>query len=209
MLTAEQIAALCTAREQMVALDAYVVMEYMIEIYAHNFDVPEEDIRQVFESGKGCGGEGDTGYVPTKTIPVAVIAPVKPVATLPVPKEWQPVSITVDPYGIPVSSNHVWNACIREYQLFPAGEVRPLSCRKYHDDHTWEHPDTGVSFKWSNRIVQNIKVFRRPVTLVTVEAPANVAVRQWNKKNLHLPLTAAKKNLSQQLTVATDADTAQ
>jgi hypothetical protein len=205
-LSEVQITALCTAREHIKLLDARVVEDYMIQIYAHNFDVSEEIVRDVMQNGNGCDGNP---YVPSAAATPDLVQPVA-VVTVPafVPKEWRPVSITVDPYGIPVSSNDVWNACIRDYQLFAAGEVRPLNCRKYHADHTWEHPDTGVSFKWSNRLVQNIKVFRHPVNLVVVEAPI-VAVRPMNKRNLISPLTVAKKNLSQPLTVATGAGTAQ
>lgn len=54
----------------------------------------------------------------------------------------------LDSRNIPVSSNTVWNACIRNVPIFD-DSGKPLSCGRYHDNYTWTHPDLGISFIWN------------------------------------------------------------
>jgi len=56
-----------------------------------------------------------------------------------------------DDLGVPVSSNMVWNACIRNVTLLDE-TGQPLSCGRYHDQFTWMHPDLGMSFIWNTSV---------------------------------------------------------
>ena len=55
----------------------------------------------------------------------------------------------VDAKGLPVSSDPVWNSCIRNITILDS-TGRPLSCSRYHQDHVWEHPDLHISFTFDN-----------------------------------------------------------
>ncbi|TSC60721.1 MAG: hypothetical protein Greene041662_94, partial [Candidatus Peregrinibacteria bacterium Greene0416_62] len=55
------------------------------------------------------------------------------------------IPFPVDARGFPLSSNDVWNSCIRnEVQLDPEGQ--PFSCSRYHVDYIWTHPDLLIEF---------------------------------------------------------------
>ncbi len=50
----------------------------------------------------------------------------------------------VNEKGQPLSTNNVWNSCIRGTPMMLGGE--PVNCSRYHDDGVWEHPDLHISF---------------------------------------------------------------
>jgi uncharacterized protein YlzI (FlbEa/FlbD family) len=57
------------------------------------------------------------------------------------------IPFPVDSLGVPLSSNTVWNACIRnQVQLDQDGQ--PFSCGRYHVDNIWTHPDLTIEFLW-------------------------------------------------------------
>ena len=57
------------------------------------------------------------------------------------------IPFPVDARGYPLSSNSVWNSCIRnQVQLDQDG--KPFSCSRYHVDHIWTHPDLLIEFTW-------------------------------------------------------------
>jgi hypothetical protein len=57
----------------------------------------------------------------------------------------------VDAQGVPVSSNPVWNNCIRNIPTFD-DTGKPLSCDRYHAGFVWEHPDLLISFTWNTHL---------------------------------------------------------
>ncbi len=73
------------------------------------------------------------------------------------PRTIQLVAFPIDEQG-PVSSNDLWNACIRgEYVSYPdilsnqdrdPHTNRPRSCGDYHMKDEWTHPDLGIRFTW-------------------------------------------------------------
>ena len=54
----------------------------------------------------------------------------------------------VDILGVPVSTNAVWNACIRHHVLLDANG-QPFSCERYHTGTSWDHPDLHMTFIWN------------------------------------------------------------
>jgi hypothetical protein len=73
----------------------------------------------------------------------------------------------VDVAGVPVSSDPVWNACIRHQITISAETFRPLSCHRYHIGHKWTHPDTRVAFEWSDVYRKMIEISdNEPVLLL-------------------------------------------
>ena len=70
------------------------------------------------------------------------------------PVERQKISFAVDSEGVPVSSQPVWNQCIRG--LTPVDESgNPFNCRRFQGFRTtWYHPDfpnQSVAFSWNPR----------------------------------------------------------
>jgi phage baseplate assembly protein gpV len=57
----------------------------------------------------------------------------------------QYIPFPVDAAGYPLSSNTVWNTCIRN-QVQLDNEGKPYSCSRYHTDNTWTHPDLFIEF---------------------------------------------------------------
>lgn len=57
------------------------------------------------------------------------------------------VPFPVTTLGVPVSSDAVWNSCIRGQPLVIAGD--PVSCARYHDGYVWDHPDLPMSFTYN------------------------------------------------------------
>jgi hypothetical protein len=66
----------------------------------------------------------------------------------------------------PLSSNPVWNACVRgehlswsEIQANPDRdeEGRPFTCGHYHTQDSWYHPDLGIYFTW-NRFTKQLEL---------------------------------------------------
>jgi cytoskeletal protein CcmA (bactofilin family) len=61
----------------------------------------------------------------------------------------QAIPFPVDEKGVPVSTNLIWNQCIRGYTpLDESGQ--PFNCSRYRvgDGHTWLHPDLNIEFDW-------------------------------------------------------------
>lgn len=63
----------------------------------------------------------------------------------------------VDEAGVPVSSNTLWNDCIRGHEVTlqelranpeKDGNGVPLTCGDYHTQDDWIHPDLHVHFIW-------------------------------------------------------------
>ncbi len=87
-----------------------------------------------------------------------------------------PVNITsaqqimpVDSKGIPLSTNPIWNACIRHNISISANDLTPLSCGRYHQGRFWTHPDSLITFKWSNRIKNQLDaVDKQPLLVLQV-----------------------------------------
>ncbi len=50
----------------------------------------------------------------------------------------------VNERGQPISTNAVWNSCIRGEPMMLGDE--PVNCSRYHTDSVWEHPDLHISF---------------------------------------------------------------
>jgi hypothetical protein len=57
----------------------------------------------------------------------------------------------IDTKNIPVSSNKMWNACIRSITLLDESG-QPYSCSRYHNDNTWTHPDLNIEFLWNDSV---------------------------------------------------------
>ncbi len=58
------------------------------------------------------------------------------------------VAFPIDSMGVPVSSNDVWNNCIRSIPTFDA-EGQPFSCSRYNAGNEWHHPDLNITFVWN------------------------------------------------------------
>jgi hypothetical protein len=58
----------------------------------------------------------------------------------------------VDGRGAPLSSDEMWNQCIRGRQPRDA-EGSPYDCSPHHDGTLWQHPDLNVSFTWNEAVV--------------------------------------------------------
>ncbi len=87
-----------------------------------------------------------------------------PAVSAQAPVKIDTTAFAIDADGYPISSNPVWNACIRGQGLSMAlilsnpdhvedryGAGRPLTCRDYHigDVNVWTHPDhKGMEFTW-------------------------------------------------------------
>lgn len=59
------------------------------------------------------------------------------------------ISFPVDAKGIPVSSDPLWNACIRRHEVMDHDGL-PYSCQRYHKGPSWRHPDLLIFFTWSD-----------------------------------------------------------
>jgi hypothetical protein len=107
-----------------------------VQLLATQFGVSPSIITNALNSSTLCSGV---------TTPVSVV-PVSDASHI----------FTVASDGVPVSSNPIWNACIRHESIIVAGD-QPLSCQRYHRGNTWEQPDTHVAFNWSDRVGKNIE----------------------------------------------------
>jgi hypothetical protein len=59
------------------------------------------------------------------------------------------IAFPVDVKGYPVSSQSVWNACIRNHTILD-DSGQPLSCARYHDGHVWHHPDFNMDITFDS-----------------------------------------------------------
>lgn len=72
-----------------------------------------------------------------------------PVATEDSATSGETVIFPVDVRGVPLSSNDLWNACIRNRTpLDPEGQ--PYNCNRYHDSSSWTHADLSITFTWND-----------------------------------------------------------
>ena len=53
----------------------------------------------------------------------------------------------VDSRGVPLSSNALWNACIRNQTPLDT-DGKPYNCNRYHEENLWQHPDLQMSFTY-------------------------------------------------------------
>ncbi len=60
------------------------------------------------------------------------------------------IAFPVDAFGVPLSSNNVWNSCIRNLVTLDT-DGNPLSCSRYHTDYVWTHPDLEITFTWNTQ----------------------------------------------------------
>src|SRR3989338_6018708 len=77
----------------------------------------------------------------------------------------------VDHLGVPLSTNDIWNACIRNLTVLDA-EGKPYSCDRYHEDTLWTHPDLGITFAWNTRVTPPLLQLPEGYVAVTQEPPA-------------------------------------
>ncbi|MDO8468955.1 MAG: Ig-like domain repeat protein [Candidatus Peribacter sp.] len=76
----------------------------------------------------------------------------------------------VDTKGIPVSTNDIWNRCIRNSISVSASDLTPMSCGRYHEGHYWTHPDSLITFFWADRGRQQlVSADRQPLLVVPVK----------------------------------------
>lgn len=78
-----------------------------------------------------------------------------------------PIPFTVNLRGQPTSSDQVWNACIQGRQVILDGNV--LSCSRYHNEYTWEHPDLLISFTYNPNHEPPILVIPDGYVLTTID----------------------------------------
>ncbi len=83
---------------------------------------------------------------PVSGTPVETAAPDTPV-----------IAVPVDASGIPVSSDAVWNNCIRRIPTMGANG-QPLSCSRYVEGNTWQHPDLHISFTFRDDLTPPVLV---------------------------------------------------
>lgn len=60
------------------------------------------------------------------------------------------IDFPVDESGYPLSSDALWNACIRHQPYFNADGSQVDCSRVYLGDNRWEHPDLGVTFVFND-----------------------------------------------------------
>ena len=185
-LTNDQLVTMCEVRKQIDMLMYFDLTEFMAENYAHMYDVTEELILDILENGTGCDVvEAAQAMQEARELQAIADAEAERYAAELAAIEARkptPVDFAVDSEGYPVSTDMIWNACIRNYQVFIGDETKPLNCRRYHEGHTWEHPDTLVSFKWSDRFVKHISVKSHTVATYEVPAPSFVAITNTTDK---------------------------
>lgn len=86
----------------------------------------------------------------------------------------------VDQEGVPISSNPIWNACIRDTVLLrPDG--KPYRCRRdeYHSGNRWYHPDIPMlEFSFNPRrnprgivLPEHIAILQTHITSIAYETP--------------------------------------
>ncbi len=56
------------------------------------------------------------------------------------------IDFPVDSYGVPLSSNPAWNACIRNQTLIDEESGKPFNCSRYHQEQLWTQPDLLLEF---------------------------------------------------------------
>ncbi len=187
-LTDEQMATLCTVREKINLLQFFDIVGFMAENYARAFDVKEELIEDILENGHPACGAIDAARLEEERLSEidAKKAEQEKIAMEIAAREAfrpKPINFAVGEDGYPVSSDMVWNACIRNVQLFIDGQDRPVNCRRYHRGHSWEHPDTLISFDWSDRFVKRVGVHGYTVATYTVPTPDILMVKDLTVVN--------------------------
>jgi|GEM_PF-2671681 len=154
-LTWEQVTALCELHDNYDDLVLFDLVEFMAENFAHMFGITEEYALDMITNGTYCDTveEAHASDIQIEEERLARIAEDKIAERFALLAKYKPeeVVFAVDSDGYPVSSDMIWNACIRNLQVFIDGEDKPVNCRRYHKGHTWEHPDTLMSFNWSDR----------------------------------------------------------
>ncbi len=79
------------------------------------------------------------------------------------------LSFPVDDKGVPLSSDLIWNACIRHQAMTdPTGRV--YNCSRYVTDHQWEQPDLHVSFSWNDQLTPPLLALPEGYRAVTASA---------------------------------------
>ncbi len=131
----EQTAQLCIVQERLFAMGRQFVIGFLSQVYARAFGVTADQIEAFLQDPGSCEQSAEEQ---------ALAAPRTEIAAL----------IPVDSKGIPVSTDDVWNSCIRNVELWVPGESKPLNCGKYHQGTTWYHPDLNVRFEWSMRLAK-------------------------------------------------------
>ncbi|MDD5103051.1 MAG: Ig-like domain repeat protein [Candidatus Peribacteraceae bacterium] len=109
---------------------------WMAQYMAPFFNLQPAIIEQALQDPGLCSGSASI----TPPVSVASIQQIMP----------------VDAKGIPLSTNPIWNACIRNNISVSANDLTPMSCKRYHSGHYWTHPDSLITFFWGDRYRQQL-----------------------------------------------------
>jgi len=109
-----------------------------------------------------------------------------------------------DDRGVPVSSNMVWNACIRNVTLLDS-EGQPLSCGRYHDQFTWSHPDLGMSFIWNTTITPPLLKLPEGYNAEVTESAQSIEDAFNNMEDIEEPEIVSSSSASSEASVSSDS----
>ncbi len=191
--TQEQLTAMCAARDSITLLAMFDVIDFMAENYAHIYDLPEEVAADILKNGTGCDAINTAKAEEARLLAQAQAKAeadklAAELAAIEARKP-KPIVFNVGEDGYPVSSDPIWNACIRHIQLFVEGQHKPVTCNRYHEGHTWEHPDMLISFNWSDTMMKRIRVRGETVVTNIVESPQYLVTTHEVKNHLISKLT--------------------
>ena len=193
----DQLSAVCIVHDDYLAdLYTFDIVDLMSENFAHMFGVSEEFILDIIQNGTYCEPVYTSRANEIREEQEAVALAEKKkhdelMALYNMHKQ-EVVEVAVDSDGYPVSTDMVWNACIRNFEVYLPGESKPVNCRRYHNGNMWENPDTFLSFKWSPRLAKSIDVRGYEVATYTVDAPDFYATNLVTVRNQ----TVARRVLS-------------
>ena len=182
---------LCAAHAKIYEQNALHVIDYMAQVYAHALSLPEILVKDVFQNPLACSNTTAQEEVEKEDGMSAKLKEQKSLIALATQRIRQKfygetIAFPVDEQGIPVSSNDIWNACIRHQQVFMEGSHRPVNCRRFHKGHTWTHPDLNISFVWSDRYMNQLRI-RHNYLVVTVPTPKYLVKRQVKLTHISTP----------------------
>jgi hypothetical protein len=182
-LTWDQVTGLCELHNNYDDLILFDLVDFMAENFARMFGISEEYALDMITNGAYCETviEARAEDVRIAEEYIAKIEADRRAERFALLAQYKPEEMlfAVDVDGFPVSSDMIWNACIRNYQVFLDGQDKPINCRRYHEGHTWTHPDTFVTFDWSDRRgARKIAIRERGYVVATqvVDTPIFIAL---------------------------------